>query len=48
MGGIGGATVAISDRTNWPLSHALGTNFAIAAVLAILGIVASRGVAQRV
>jgi MFS family permease len=48
MGGIGGATVAISDRTHWPLSHALGTNFAIAAVLAALGIVASRGVAQRV
>lgn len=48
MGGIGGATVAISDRTDWPLSHALGTNFAIAAVLAALGIVASRGVAQRV
>lgn len=48
MGGVGGATVAISDRTHWPLSHALGTNFAIAAVLAALGIVASRGVAQRV
>jgi len=47
MGGIGGATVAISDRTNWPLSHALGTNFLIAAVLATLGILASRGVAQR-
>jgi MFS family permease len=47
MGGIGGATVAISDRTHWPLTHALGTNFAIAAVLAALGIVASRGVAQR-
>ena len=47
MGGIGGATVAISDRTDWPLSHALGTNFLIAAILAALGIVASRGVAQR-
>ena len=47
MGGIGGATVAISDRTDWPLSHALGTNFLIAAILAALGILASRGVAQR-
>ena len=47
MGGIGGATVAVSDRTDWPLSHALGTNFLIAAILAALGIVASRGVAQR-
>ena len=47
MGGIGGATVAISDRTQWPLTHALGTNFAIAAALALLGLAASRGVARR-
>ena len=37
MGGVGGATVAVSDRTNWPLTNALFTNFAMAAVLAAIG-----------
>jgi MFS family permease len=44
MGSIGGATVAASDRTEWPLTHAIGTNFGIALVLTMIGIVASRGV----
>ncbi len=44
MGGIGGATVAIADRTSWPLSGALGLNFALAACLALVGIAASRHV----
>jgi len=42
MGGIGGATVAIADRTSWSLASALGTNFALAAVLALLGAFAAR------
>jgi MFS family permease len=44
MGGIGGATVAIADRTSWPLSGALGFNFALAACLTLVGIAASRHV----
>ena len=44
MGGIGGATVALSDRTEWSLTGALATNFAIAAVLAAIGIFAARRV----
>lgn len=44
MGGIGGASVAIADRTSWSLTSALGTNFAIAAGLACLGLLASRGI----
>jgi MFS family permease len=46
MGGIGGATVAVADRTAWPLSSALGTNFALAAVLALVGMFAARGVRE--
>lgn len=46
MGGIGGATVAVSDRTDWPLADALFTNFAIAVVIGVLGLVASRGVTR--
>jgi MFS family permease len=41
MGGIGGATVALADRTSWPLRAALGTNFALAALLACVGILAA-------
>ncbi|MBI4884695.1 MAG: MFS transporter [Actinobacteria bacterium] len=37
MGGIGGATVAFADRTSWSLVGALGTNFALAALLALVG-----------
>lgn len=44
MGAIGGATVAASDRTEWPLVDAIGTNFGIALALTFVGIVASRGV----
>ena len=44
MGGIGGATVAIADRTSWSLASALGTNFALAAALALLGAFAARRV----
>ncbi|MCE9623633.1 MAG: MFS transporter [Actinomycetia bacterium] len=42
MGGIGGATVAFADRTSWSLAGALGTNFALAAMLALLGAFAAR------
>lgn len=38
MGGVGGATVAVSDRTDWPLTHALAANFVMAAVLAAVGV----------
>lgn len=44
MGGIGGATVAFADRTSWSLAGALGTNFALAAALALLGVFAARRV----
>lgn len=46
MGGIGGAMVALADRTSLSLATALGINFAIAAVLACTGMVASRHVAR--
>jgi MFS family permease len=44
MGGVGGAMVALADRTSLSLRSALATNFALAAVLACVGIVAARGV----
>lgn len=44
MGGIGGATVAIADRTSWPLTGALATNLGLAIGLAALGVVACRRV----
>lgn len=47
MGGIGGATIAVADRTDVDLATALGTNFALAAACAVLGMVASRGVRSR-
>ena len=46
MGAIGGATVAAADRTSWPLVNAIGANFAIAFVLALVGFLASRGVSK--
>ena len=46
MGAIGGATVAVADRTSWPLVNSIGTNFAIALVLALVGFLASRGVSK--
>lgn len=44
MGGIGGATIAFADRGSIHLENALLINFALAAGLAIIGIVVSRGV----
>lgn len=44
MSVVGGATVAVADRNSLSLQGALGTNFAIAALCAIVGLVASRGV----
>ena len=46
MGGIGGAMVALADRTSMSLTTALGINFALAAVLACTGMLASRNVAR--
>jgi len=45
MGGIGGATVAIADRSALALDTALGVNFIVAAGLAGLGIVLARRIA---
>ncbi len=39
MGGIGGAMVAVSERTSLPLAGALGINFALAIALAGVGII---------
>ena len=48
MGGVGGATVAVAERTSWSLTQALATNFAVAALLAIVGItLAGRTAATR-
>jgi MFS family permease len=44
MGGIGGATVAIAGRSAFTIQGALAINFAMAAGLALVGIVASRNV----
>lgn len=44
MGGIGGAIVAIADRSELSLRSALATNFGIAVLLATVGAVVSRGV----
>lgn len=38
MGGVGGATVAVADRTSWSLTGALGTNFTLAVACGLLGI----------
>jgi MFS family permease len=42
MGGIGGATVAVSDRTDVSLTAALATNFALAGMLAVVGVFVAR------
>jgi MFS family permease len=47
MGGIGGAMVAISERTSLPLSGALGINFGLAIALAALGMICARRIAGR-
>ncbi len=44
IGGIGGTTVAIADRSSWSLESALLTNFAVAALAAAVGILVSRRV----
>lgn len=47
MGGIGGATVAVADRTDAALTSALAVNFALAASCAAVGLVVARGVRSR-
>ncbi|MEP7201652.1 MAG: MFS transporter [Ilumatobacteraceae bacterium] len=47
MGGIGGAMVAVSERTSLSLPGALGINFTLAIVLAGLGAVCARRIAAR-
>ena len=47
MGGLGGATVAASDRTQWPLSHALASNLLLAILFALVGLVLARGISRR-
>lgn len=44
MGGVGGAVVALADRTAVELSSAILVNIGLAATVAALGFVASRGV----
>lgn len=44
MGGVGGATIAIADRTSLGLRTAIGLNFSLAIGCALIGLVASRGV----
>jgi MFS family permease len=44
MGGIGGATVAVADRTSLDLRAALAVNFGLAIGCAVLGLIASRGI----
>jgi hypothetical protein len=44
MGGIGGATVALADRSSFDLRAALAFNFALAIACAVVGIFAGRGV----
>lgn len=41
MGGVGGATVAVADRTDMPISTALGINFVMALCLAVVGVIAA-------
>ena len=47
MGGIGGAMVAVSERTGLSLPGALGINFTLAIALACLGTVCARRIAAR-
>ena len=41
---VGGATVAVADRTSFTLQGALGTNFALAGLCGVVGLLAARGV----
>ncbi len=47
MGGLGGAIVAIADRTSIDLASALGAVFGLAICFAVVGLVASRRVEGR-
>jgi MFS family permease len=47
MGGVGGAMVALSDRTSLSLAGGLGINFALAIALACLGMICARRIAAR-
>jgi MFS family permease len=47
MGGLGGATVAASDRTQWPLSHALASNLIMAILFGFLGLLLARRISRR-
>ena len=47
MGGIGGALVAIADRTSLSLPAALGINFRLAIALALTGTICARRIAAR-
>jgi MFS family permease len=47
MGGIGGAMVAIADRTSLSLPGAIGINFGLAITLAFTGAICSRRIAAR-
>ena len=47
MGGIGGAMVAISDRTSLSLAGGLGINFALSIALAGTGTIVARRIASR-
>ena len=46
-GGIGGAMVALSDRTDLSLAGALGINFGLAITLACIGAICARRIASR-
>ena len=44
MGGVGGAIVAVADRTSLGLTAAIGMCFALAVTASLVGVVAARGV----
>ena len=44
MGALGGAVVAVADRSDFSLRGAIAMNFGFAFICALLGMVASRGV----
>lgn len=48
MGGIGGAAVALADRTSWSLPSALATTFGLSALLAAIGGIAAGGIRRPV
>lgn len=47
MGGVGGAMVALSDRTSLSLAGGLGINFSLAIALACIGAICARRIAAR-